>query len=604
MIRLTNISFQNRFMQTGLLTFILVSLFACNKTVEDNLVKEYPQDAPGTHSQNKKVLYLILDGAEGRQVDSLRPKNISSLLKTSVYTWIGISGSNQKDTVLPGAWASMITGVNSDKTKVETGFDTADLEKYPTIFTRIKNLAPKYRTSGYAASPMFGKNLLHDATTSKVSPGDDAQVTQNVINDLKKDSSKLIVGQFHSIAEAGDQYGYSYRYAPYANAINQVDGYIGEILTALKARPNYPNEDWMVVIASNENGKVDNNTGDSTSAYNDTRRNSFIIYNNARFMNADIGKNGTPSTKGLSAYVDSTLLLTGQGSTGVDIKVDDPKRVYDFKQGDSITIAFKMKFLTNKIEGGNYFLNLVSTATGFYGSGNGWAFWRTSDGLLLYISDNNGHYTNLDMSVKIKDNNWHTLSATLAWPKNSNKVHINLYFDGIIDISDRVVTLDNDLTAGRPLVIGHGAVQASVGNYTDYYITDFRYWKALLPYDIITQYNCKNVISTSSPYFPYLAADIRINDGNESKIVTDYSYNHQNGIINDPSNLATWHRFNEVSNAVCPAPDKNFYKATPNGLDIPIQIYQWLGIIPEPSWGLDGQYWSNGYKDVQLPENY
>lgn len=604
MIRLTNMDILNKALRVGILTISLFTILACNKTVEDNLVDEYPPDAMGTHSQNRKVLYLILDGAEGRQVDTLRPENISSLLKNSVYSWIGMSGSNQKDTVLPGAWASMITGVNSNKTKVETGFDTANLKKYPSVFTRIKNLRPAFRTSGYAASSMFGQYLLKDATTAKVSPGSDEQVMQSVIKDLKSDSSKLIVGQFHSIAEAGDQFGYSYHRAPYANAINTVDSYIGEILKTLKARPNYPNEDWLVVIASNENGKIDKNTGDSTSAYNDTRRNSFIIYNNERFLKSDIGKNGTPSTKGLSAYVDSTLLLTGQGSTGVNVKVDDPKRVYDFKQGDSVTIAFKMKFLTNKIEGGNYFLNLVSTATGFYSSGNGWAFWRSGDKPVFYISDNNGHYSNIDMNVNVKDNNWHTLSATLAWPKNSNKAHVNLYFDGLIDISDRVVTLDNDLTAGRPLVIGHGTDEANAGNYTDYYVTDFRYWSTLLPYDIITQYNCKNEISTSSPYYPYLEADIRVNDGNNSNAVSDYSYNHQNGVVNDPSHLATWHEFNEVSNSVCPSPDNNFYKATPNGLDIPLQIYQWLGIIAEPTWGLDGKYWSNGYKDVQLPENY
>lgn len=582
----------------------IVSTFACNKTVNDTLQKDYPADGNGVHSQNRKVLYLILDGAEGHQMDTLRPDNISALLKTSVYTWIGMSGANQKDTVLPGAWTSMMTGVNTDKSKVELGFDTADLATYPSLTTRLKLMAPNMRTAGFSASALFDTHLLKDATVRKLSAGNDAAVTANVIENLKNDSAKLVIGQFHSIAEAGDAYGYTFRAPEYADAIAKVDGYIGQILAALKARPSYATEDWLVVIASNENGVIDkNNNGDSTSAYNDSRRNSFIIYNNSRFMTENIGRDGTPSTKGLSAYVDSTLLLTGVGSTGVNIKVDDPKKIYDFKQGDSITIAFKMKFVDNTIKGSDYFMNLVSTATGFYGSGNGWAFWRTANGLLLYISDNKGHYYNLDMSAKVNDNNWHTLSATLAWPQGGSKVHINLYFDGIIDISDRVVTLDNDLTAGRPLVIGHGE-GPSVNNYTNFYITDVRYWTTVLPYDIIAQYNCKNEISTSSPYFPYLAANFRVNDGNNSKVIKDYSVNHQDGAIYDPSSLAAWESFNEVSNVVCPAPDKNFYKATPNGLDIPIQIYQWLGVIIDPSWHLEGQYWSDGYSDVQLPENY
>lgn len=586
-----------------LLLAFVVGVFSCNKTVENSLQDSYPPDGSGSAFKQRKVLYLILDGAEGKQIDTLAPANITALLKTSVYTWIGISGSNNRDTVLPGAWTSMMTGVNTDKSKVGAGFDTADLETYPSIVSRLKKLEPDLRTVGYAASPLFDSHLLTGATKHKLSIGDDGAVAANVISTLKDDSASLVIGQFHSIAVAGDQFGYRFDVAEYAAAVRKVDGYIGEIMEALKARPNYPNEDWLVILASNENGSIDkNNNGDSTSAYNDTRRNNFIIYNNPRFVDENIGRDGTPSTKGLSAYRDSSLLFTGIGSTGVNVKVDDPKRVYDFKQGDSITIAFKVKFLDYELSGGGYFLNLVGSQTGWYSNGNGWGFWRTGSGFLLYISDSKTYY-NVDMTVQIKDNNWHTLAATLAWPKGSDKVHINLYYDGLIDISERVVTLSSDLTSGRALTFGHGST-ASVTKYTDFYLTDFRYWKTLLPYDIITQYNCKTDISTSSPYYPYLAANYKMNDGNNSTTVKDYSVNQQDGVIQDPSGLATWKSFNEVSNNVCPSPDKNFYKATPNGLDIPLQIYQWLGIVINPSWGLDGQYWSNGYNDVQLPDNY
>ena len=587
------------------LTACVVATFACNKTVVNDLPASYPPDGNGVQGQGRKVLYLILDGAEGKQIDTLSPANITSLLKTSVYTWIGMSGANNKDTVLPGAWASMMTGYNSDLTKVEKNFDTANLKDYPSITTRLKNIAPDIRTAGFASSKMFDQYLLTDASENKLTENDDAAVAANVIDNLKNDSARLVIGQFHSIAKAGDQFGYRFNIPEYASAVATVDGYIGKILEALKARPNYANENWLVVVASNENGLVDkNNNGDSTSAYNDTRRNSFIIYSNPRFVAENIGRDGTPSTKGLSAYNDSTLLLTGTGSTGVSINIVDSKRVYDLRSGDSATIAFKFKYVKTGVTGTEYFMNMVGMATGFYSNGNAWSFWRNGNGFIFYISDSKGSYYNIGMNAQVNDNNWHTLSATVAWPKGSNKVHVNLYFDGLIDISDRTVQLDADLTSGKPLVIGHMPQGHSVGNYTDFYVTDFRYWKTLLPYSIITQYNCKNEIPTSSPYYPYLAADYRINDGNGATKIKDYSVNQQDGDILDASSLATWYTFNEVSNSVCPSPDQNFYKATPNGLDIPMQIYQWLGLIIQPDWSLEGQYWSNGYNDVQLPDNY
>jgi len=588
-----------------LLATCIMATFACNKTVVDDLPTSYPADGNGVQSQNRKVLYLILDGAEGKQIDTLAPQNISALLKTSVYSWIGMSGANNKDTVLPGAWASMMTGYNSDLTKVQTGFDTANLKDYPSLMTRLRDVAPDIRTVGYSSSKLFDQYLLTDASAKLLTEGDDAAVAANVISSLEKDSAGLIVGQFHSIAEAGDQYGYRYNIPEYAKAVSTVDGYIGEIVQALKARPNYANENWLLVIASNENGVIDkNNNGDSTSAYNDTRRNSFVIFNNPRFVTENIGRDGTPSTKGLSAYNDSTVLLTGTGSSGVSIKVPDDKRVYDLKNGDSATIEFKFKYLKSGVTGTEYFMNIVGMATGFYSNGNAWSFWRSGNGFIFYISDNTGKYYNIGYSSQVNDNNWHTLAASIAWPKGTNKAHINLYLDGLIEVSDKTVELNADLTSGKPLVIGHMPQGTSVGNYTDFYVSDFRYWKTLLPYSIITQYDCKNEIPTSSPYYPYLAADYRINDGNGSTVIKDNSVNHQDGEVVDPSGIAQWYTFNEVSNNVCPAPDQNFYKATPNGLDIPMQIYQWLGVIINPSWNLEGQYWSNGYSDVQVPDNY
>ncbi len=587
----------------------ILSFFACNRDFPDagnRLTTNYPPNYAGNLTANKRVLYIILDGAQGSEIKQLAPANITKLTKSAIYTWIGISGYDAGDTLLPGAWASMMTGVSSLKSKIYTGFDSADLQAYPSFVTRLAAENTTVSTNGYCSSGDFSKYLLSGAVQNVLTQGNDSLVARNIENALKTDSAHVMIGQFHSIASAGDAYGYHYNVSQYASAVNKIDGYIGDIMNALKSRTNYANENWLVIIASNENGKINQNAGgDSTSAYDDTRRNSFIIFNNSRFQTDFVGSNGTPSTLGLSAYNDSALLLTGSGSTGVNVTFPNTNGVYDIHQGDSVTIEFKFKLLNKSVTGTDYFMNLVANGAGYYSNPNGWSFWLYGSDLYFYFGDASTSFAELESNASIGDGQWHTICATYAWPANTHTINVSLYIDGVFDQSSSGNT-DPSTTVihpSNPITIGNTPNQGSASNYSDYYVTDFRYWHAWLPNYTVAQYNCKNDVSSTMPYYPELVTDARLNDGNNSKIVRDLSQVHNDGTINDPSSISTWRHFDEISNAVCPNPDINFYKATPNGIDIPMQIYQWLGMVPQSSWSLDGQYWSSGYTDVQLPAN-
>lgn len=586
------------------------SFFSCNRTFPDaanQLKTDYPDNYSGNATAAKRVLYLILDGAQGSEIKTLAPANITKLTKSAIYAYIGISGYNPGDTALPGAWTSMMTGVSSAKSKVFTGFDSADLQTFPSFVTRLSEQSPAIKVDAYAASSDFSTHLLSGAAQNVLTQGDDSLVAQNVKNALSTDSASVVVGQFHSIAAAGDTYGYLASVQQYASAVNKVDGYIGDIMNALKSRANYANENWLVIIASNENGKINQNAGgDSTSAFDDTRRNSFIVFNNARFQTDFVGSNGKPSTLGLSAYNDSALLFTGIGSTGVNVTIPS-NNAYNIVPGNGATIELKFKLLSSAINdnGGNYFLNLAANGGGFTGGPNGWSVWVAGNNFKFYFGDASSVPINIQPSNNIADGQWHTFCATVYWPAGGIQVSATVYIDGVMAQSQTANFSGSGgtLSPGRPITVGARSDQGSVAKYADFLLTDFRYWNTQLPYNIIAQYYCKNEILPGSPYYSNLVADFRMNDGSGSTSVTDNSPTHNNGTINDPSDIESWNHFDELSNVVCPNPDVNFYKAAPNGLDIPMQIYQWLGVLPQPIWGLDGQYWNSGYTDVQLPAN-
>lgn len=586
-------------------------VLSCNKKFpedEHRLRTDYLVDStmvPGADS--KKVLYIIVDGAQGNQVDTIAPANMIKLTKTSVYTWRGVSGYNPADTTLESAWATMLTGVNSSKHGVIGNFSTADFGNYPSVVTRLKELKPNINIVSFAASPLFSQKLTAAADKNQVFENNDQAVSEALLDELRTNATtQLVIAQFNSVAKAGKQYGYSNRSVQYADAVRKVDGYIGAAVDVLKSRPNYAKENWLIVIASNYNETINANAGkDSLSAYDDTRRNCFVIFNNPR-----LGSKLVPyptTTKGVSVFADSTLIFQGLGSEGINASVENPGAILDLNKGQAMTVELKVKFLNESRPTGDAFTNFVGNINPNSASdGDGWAIkydvYQNNNNFFFYA---NNRTLQFDRRTKdlMADNKWHSVTLIMDWTAAENDgFYVTTYVDGEVNVvGSKIQTSKSKVGSGLPMLIGaHGGGHASQGR-TDMFITDVRVWNVALPPNIAAAYNCKTDIPINSPYYNNLIMNYKVSNG----VIRDFSpYNRPNAVINDPSQRAKWKRFAEFSNGVCPNPDNNFYKLTPNGIDIPLHIYQWLDIVPRISWRLDGIYWPNNYEDVKLPDNF
>ena len=69
--------------------------------------------------------------------------------------------------------------------------------------------------------------------------------------------------------------------ALYLNAISHVDSHIGELLRAMRARPQFADEDWLVLICTDHGGKGNSHGGDS-----DAERKIWLAAN-GRHLNRD-----------------------------------------------------------------------------------------------------------------------------------------------------------------------------------------------------------------------------------------------------------------------------------------------------------------------------
>ncbi|WP_300597413.1 DUF4983 domain-containing protein [Niabella sp.] len=613
----------------------LYAIMSCNRTFPEQgnqLRTDYPDSAQGT-ALNRKVLYLILDGAEGKQIQALNPPNIRSLLANGVYSWVGVSGGLPPDSTLPATWTNMMTGIPTDKTNVGADFQSANFSQFPTFISRIKTMAAGTRTAGFAASALFSQYLLKDATVNTLTENNDEQVTQNVMGELGKPDATIVVGQFHSIAAAGDRYGYLAATTEYSNAVTTVDNYIGAILATLKKRPGYKQENWLVVVASNLNGAVNKYAGTAAAAtyFGDSRRNNFVIFSSPRFKALQVNPNGAPvSTAGYVNYIDSVLQLQGAGANQVRVYGNDDKHVFDLVKGTQRTLEFKLKVpATNyKTEiGGQGFYNLFGTLRAQTNNDNqaaGWhimtcAGWCNNTKLFINFATadrhdegNNGQY---DAERPGDDGQWHNIALVINWPANSNLIKFKFYMDGTLrTINDRQgsrATTEGEYDAGNATsIVSKGKFYIGpptdalpqMNIYSDNcYITDLRYWNVAFTDADVAKYSCKSYIPDDHPYLDKLAAYYKLNklSGNAIK---DLSPTGQDAIVVDPSKRANFTTFNETAKGVCPDPNGNFYKATITGLDVPMLIYQWMGFGTPNSWGLGGRIWSTGYTDVVPPQ--
>src|SRR5690606_6938146 len=103
-------------------------------------------------------------------------------------------------------------------------------------------------------------NMLNN-TYRTVTSSSDEESRDIVTASIENEDMNLTLVSFTGMFEAGKSGGFTARNAAYIDALNRIDGYIGECLKAIKNRNNAEREDWLVVITSGHGGKADGSWG-------------------------------------------------------------------------------------------------------------------------------------------------------------------------------------------------------------------------------------------------------------------------------------------------------------------------------------------------------
>ncbi len=273
--------------------------------------------AQGPGQQNafggKRVLFIGIDGCRADALTAAMERGLApqmkglseaenGLLTLQCYAGGELGTPTHQPTVSGPGWTSLLTGVWLNRHGVKDNrFIGGRFQAYAHFMRRIKEAQPQSFCASFADWPP-----IHDfiADGSRVgdkefldvkftcapdakrhfidNPEKDIEVRDAALKTLREQNPDAMFVYFGSVDEFGhgaidSRASFSPDSMLYLNAISHVDSHIGELVRAMRARPRFAEEDWLVLISTDHGGRGNAHGGDS-----DVERNIWLIANGLR----------------------------------------------------------------------------------------------------------------------------------------------------------------------------------------------------------------------------------------------------------------------------------------------------------------------------------
>lgn len=573
--------------------------FSCNEDVTDPLRKDYPEN--GVTYRKGHVLWIVLDGASGTAVKQANNDRkmpvLRKMLQNALYTFNGLADT-RSDTIVSDTlgWDNLLTA--SEEHTSET----------PSVFERMKQVNPDGQVALYATTDYF-YNAGRKGTDISAKAGSDNDAVTQAVSALSKEGTApdLTVVELSSVQKAGEQYGFlqkdgSEKGQPteeVISALSQADNSINKMLEALKKRPAYSQENWLVVITSNYGGDRDNS---DKSVFEMKDRNTFsLMYNEKLTSELQLA----PAADAGQAYYYYTLCYSGSGQTDY-AAVNDPG-LFDFKYDSESkdTTSYTIQFMYNAPYKNSNNLTILSKArTSWPGKNEGWEIRHDQDDYRVQAAGSSC-WTKQNSQSVIIDGNWHVCTIIFDY-KNTHK--LLMYVDG--QPVQRDYTVNNYIISTDSLAaLTIGKIYRSSTSNGRFYLTNLQVYDIALPADYIAQ-NYKKTALEQWKEFPYWDHLIGYwpcdrEEDYRAKTLKDYSkygsiYNGVNAGRSDMtiSGNASWVQGSVTNDNIEPTLGRSFYQTTINVVDIPYQTFQWLGLEVPASWNWSGVARTLPYTDL------
>jgi len=209
-------------------------------------------------SQERKVLIIGIDGTRPDALLKANTPTIDSLVATSLYSY---AAWHMGITISGPSWSDIMCGVWEQKHGV-TGNDYSGskFNDYPYFVKRAKEVLPDLYAVQVAEWSALYNYVYNDGFDEKIKTACDACMdeTNNTAElacaELSNDNLDCMFLYFDQVDVTGHTTGFSKANNKYIQAIEYVDAKVNVALNCLRNRPNYVNEDWLILLITDHGG--------------------------------------------------------------------------------------------------------------------------------------------------------------------------------------------------------------------------------------------------------------------------------------------------------------------------------------------------------------
>ncbi len=245
----------------------------------------------------KKVLVIGIDGCRhDAAVAADTPHMDAIIARGTRFVGTEILSPNRVDqanTVSGPGWSNLLTGVWPNKHGVTNNrFFGSKYDSYPHFFVRAKAVKPEIRTASFSDWGPIAQKILSasDKTVNQPAEGaesyvkHDSELAEHCCEHLRNFDPDLVFLYLGQVDECGHTYGFHPTVKEYTQAIERVDGHIGQVQQAVESRKTYASEDWLTLLCTDHGGAGTDHGDGHTNP--DIRRTFLIVSGPSAEVNA------------------------------------------------------------------------------------------------------------------------------------------------------------------------------------------------------------------------------------------------------------------------------------------------------------------------------
>ncbi len=538
----------------------------------------FEEDTDTVKLTQRKLLFIGIDGASGSAYKKIKPPVLMEMAKKSKYSWVAVSDEVSTDAA---SWKTILSGVSFSRHRIKDsslvytqevgGAEHSAIPNYPTFLTYLLGSSRSdVRISAAGSWKNLVEKLIPEAE-DRIVAADDAAVKDAAIDLVKKPVSDVVFVQFNGVAKAGLQYGFDADEAGYADAVKKVDGYIGQIMEALKSRPEYnKSEEWLVIITGTHGGE-----GHSYGGSSEEETTVPTFYYNENFKQTEF------VTEGLFTGVQ----IHGSGDAAIKAKLLNDGGLYNPGRGEQ-TVQLKVKGTSGSYP---HFMSKMEK----WPSLPGWSMFTAGANWAMSIrSNNSGEVRAQTNSKPAFDGTWHTITFTIA-DSAGGKKFLNRFSDGIVNEERDITSIYNNngsVETNFPLTLGWGADPGF--GATDFTVADIMIFDKALTKDEILNNVCL-VDITKHPQYDHLIGYWPANDGFGGRFKNRAPGRDVDFIL---SGSFQWNKVNDLPCTHPGVTEPGKSSLLVKAVDFSTIFFYWLRVDTKDSWNLEGTNWLNQFE--------